>query len=259
MLFKPIRWIKEKFSSNNNSEALAKVDINKLEGLLGLRIKNPIYFIKALTHRSFLEIAPELEKSNERLEFLGDSVLGVIVAESLFKHFPGKDEGFLTKYRSHLVDRVALANAANNIHLMSYVLFDKRYVRGSIAGQKTIVADCFEALIGAIYLDAGLEEARKFVAKHILEPNYNSGAFRIDKNFKGQLLELTHYQKLSQPFYNILNEEGPDHDKKFHIEVSIDGESYGIGIGANKKSAEQQAAKFALAKISQKNRSNSEV
>ena len=172
------------------------------------------------------------------------------MAESLFKKFPDKDEGFLTKYRSHLVNRHALVNAAKRIDLINFVLYDKRYVRGSKAGQKTIVADCFEALIGAIYLDHGLEMARQFILRNILDPNYSSGQFAIDKNYKGQLLEFTHLHKLSPPNYQITNEDGPDHDKKFSIDVVIGGRSYGRGTGSNKKSAEQEAAKMALEKLS---------
>jgi ribonuclease-3 len=246
------RWIKENIGSTNNDKIASNehVDIEQLQKTLGFTFHNNEYYLKALTHRSFLEISPEFIKSNERLEFLGDSVLGVVVAEALFKKFPNKDEGFLTKYRSHLVNRQALATAAGRIDLLKFVLYDKRYVRGSKAGQKTIIADCFEALIGAIYLDAGLERAREFIYDNILSPNYSSGQFTIDKNYKGQLLEFTHMHKLSPPYYKIMNEDGPDHEKKFSIEVIIGSKSYGKGVGSNKKSAEQEAAKTALGKLS---------
>lgn len=246
------RWIKEniRLTNSNKIPSNEHVDLDRLQKTLGFTFHNNEYYIKALTHRSYLEITPEFKKSNERLEFLGDSVLGVIVAESLFKKFPDKDEGFLTKYRSHLVNRQALATAAGRINLLKFVLYDKRYVRGSLAGQKTIIADCFEALIGAIYLDGGLEKAGEFIYNHILTPNYSSGQFAIDNNYKGQLLEFTHLHKLSPPYYKIMNEDGPDHDKKFSIDVIISKKSYGKGVGSNKKSAEQQAAKNALAKLS---------
>lgn len=246
------RWIKENIGLTDKDKIASNehVDIERLQETLGFTFQSNEYYLKALTHRSFLEISPEFVKSNERLEFLGDSILGVVVAESLFKKFPDKDEGFLTKYRSHLVNRQALVAAAGRINLLNFVLYDKRYVRGSKAGEKTIVADCFEALIGAIYLDAGLERAREFIYEHILSPNYRSGQFTIDKNYKGQLLEFTHMHKLLPPIYKIVNEDGPDHDKKFSIDVIIGGISYGKGVGSSKKSAEQEAAKSALEKLS---------
>ena len=252
------RWIKENIPLTNRDKIASSehVDLEGLQETLGFIFHYDEYYLKALTHRSFLEISPKFIKSNERLEFLGDSVLGVVVAESLFKKFPDKDEGFLTKYRSHLVNRQALVTAAGRINLLKFVLYDKRYVRGSKAGQKTIVADCFEALIGAIYLDAGLEKAREFVTEHILSPNYSSGQFTIDKNYKGQLLEFTHLHKLAAPFYKIMNEDGPDHDKKSSIDVLVGGKCYGKGDGSNKKSAEQEAAQNGLEKLSDEFLSN---
>lgn len=244
-------WFK-KFFSEDKSPSYSLRELNRikiLEERLGYNIESPLYYIKALTHRSYLEINNELEKSNERLEFLGDSVLGLIVAEKLFRKFSNKDEGFLTKYRSQLVDRDALVAAANRINLEDLVLYDERYIRDSEEGKNTIMADCAEALLGAIYLDLGMNEARKFVDKWFLEPGFESGEFKKDKNYKGQLLELTHSKKLQQPQYRILKEDGPDHAKEFLIEVMIGNESFGKGIGSSKKSAEQEAAKEALRKI----------
>ncbi|MBU1097128.1 MAG: ribonuclease III [Bacteroidetes bacterium] len=224
-----------------------------LEKRLGIKFGQKEIFIKALTHRSYLEISPEFEKSNERLEFLGDAVLGLVAAETLFQKFPNKHEGFLTKYRSHLVDKEALFEAAKRINLFDFVLYDHRYVRGSEEGKKTIIADCLEALIGAIYLDKGLKTAEHFIVRWIITPNFQSGDVKVDKNFKGQLLEITHSEKLSAPKYKVVSEEGPDHDKKFVVDVIIGSESYGIGEGKNKKSAEQEAAKIAIDKIFRNN------
>lgn len=240
-------WI-EKIIPRSRNHTNQKILLN-LQRQLKFSFKNPELFVKALTHRSFLEISNEVKKSNERLEFLGDSILGMLVAEELFKRFPDKDEGFLTKYRSQLVDKEALYDAAQKINLSEYVLFDKRYVRGSKEGQKTILADCFEALIGAIYLDKGLSEAKKFVHDWIISPNFQSGEFKVDKNYKGQLLELAHSLKLPTPVYNTVKEEGPDHDKKFLVKVNIGNEYFGSGFGKNKKSAEQEAAKIVLEQL----------
>lgn len=237
---------KIKSSSKLNYESKKLKDLSKK---LKLNFDNPQLFIKALTHRSYLESSPLLEKSNERLEFLGDAALGLVVAETLFKKFKEEDEGFLTKTRSHLVYKNELFNAANRFGLLDFILYDKRFIKNSEEGLKTILADCVEALIGAIYLDSGIEEVKKFVMKWIIKPNIESGKYQIDNNFKGQLLEYTHQEKLTPPDYVIVHSEGPDHAKIFQVEVIINGKSYGIGKGRSKKTAEQIAAKNALVSL----------
>jgi ribonuclease-3 len=219
---------------------------DQLEKFFGFTINDPSYFLKALTHRSYLEVIPKLNKSNERLEFLGDSVLGLIVSQHLFLTFEEKEEGFLTKYRSLMVNRDALANAASAMGLQNFILYDGRFVNGSSAGLNTILADALEAMIGAIYLDQGFETAKDIVYKWIIEPNTLDGELPADKNFKGKLLEFAHSQGFSSPTYKVINEEGPEHDKKFTVSVIIDGKKYGVGSGKSKKNAEQNAAKSAL-------------
>jgi len=235
------------YSSNNSSYEIKKIDA--LSKKININFTNPSLYIKALTHRSYLELSNEAEKSNERLEFLGDSILGLLAAEYLFREFPNEDEGFLTKIRSHIVDKFALAEASERMHLSDFILYDNRFIKSSDKGIKTISADCFEALIGAIYLDCGLEKARKFVSQWIIKPNLKSGNYQIDKNYKGQLLEFTHANKMSPPEYLLIKEEGPDHNKIFSVRVIIDGETTGIGEGRNKKTAEQNAAKNSLSTL----------
>lgn len=238
-----------KLKRNVKSSSIPNYESEKLKELskkLKLNFKNPQLFVKALTHRSYLESSPLLEKSNERLEFLGDAALGLVVAETLFKKFREEDEGFLTKTRSHLVYKNELFNAANRFGLLDFILYDKRFIKNSEEGLKTISADCVEALIGAIYLDSGIEEVKKFVMKWIIKPNIESGRYQIDNNFKGQLLEYTHQKKLTPPDYVIVHSEGPDHAKIFQVEVIIEGKSCGLGKGRSKKTAEQIAAKNAL-------------
>lgn len=230
--------------------------ISKLEDILGYRINDPHYYIKALTHRSVLDKDEGFSKSNERLEYLGDAVLGLIVGEYLFEKFPEKGEGFLTKKRSQLVDKQALAFAAENIDLESLIFFKKTFVGNNTEGLKTIIADTFEALIGAIYLDKGLKEVHKFTLKYLIEPNYVSGEFKKDKNYKGQLLELTHSLKLTPPSYKIVDTKGPEHDKIFLCNVYIGDKIYGEGKGKSKKSAEQKAAKKALKMLNDEINSN---
>lgn len=217
-----------------------------IEELLSFKIKNKEYFLKAITHRSILESRPELKKSNERLEFLGDAVLGLVVAEFLFEKFSHEGEGQLTKYRSHLVKKETLAEIADAMDLKSILIFDKRYIRSYHEGIKTITADALEALIGAIYLDSGINHAKEFIHKWIINPSFESGKYQEDTNYKGQLLELTHTKNLAPPLYDIIEEIGPEHDKIFTAKVEFGDNFSTIGEGKNKKNAEQEAARKAL-------------
>ncbi len=221
----------------------------ELEKVIYCKINEKSYFIQALTHRSFLEEQNDYENSNERLEFLGDSVLNLIVAEFLFENFQEKDEGFLTKIRAKLVNRNALADAAVSIDLAKFMLVSKNVSMSYSNGSKTILSDAFEALIGAIYLDNGLDSARNFIEKTILEPNIKEGDYLIDENYKSQLLEFAQARKLENPTYEVIKEEGPQHARIFTVKVQIGENDYGIGKGKNKKTAEQNAAKIALKKI----------
>mgnify|MGYP000297747015 CR=1 FL=1 len=237
------------FNKKSSLEYISDFELNKITKLsqrVNLKFNNPHLYAKALTHRSYLEKTTELSKSNERLEFLGDAILGAIVAETLFIKFPEEAEGFLTKTRSHIVYKNALYEAALRLGLKDYLLYDKRFIKDTEEGIKSILSDCLEALIGAIYLDKKLEVTKKFVLKWIIDPNIVSGKYQIDKNFKGQLLEYTHSKKLSFPNYVIVSSNGPDHKKEFIVEVEIDGKTFGKGMGKNKKSAEQEAAKNTL-------------
>jgi ribonuclease-3 len=230
-------------------QLLSKFEKTKLENLskkINISFHDSILFAKALTHRSYLEKNTNLTKSNERLEFLGDAVLGLVVADILFKNFPQEDEGFLTKTRSHIVDKQGLLQAASRLNLIEYILYDERFIKKSQKGIESILADSMEALIGAIYLDVGIETTKRFIEKWITDPSLKSGEYQIDNNFKGQLLEYTHAEKLSSPNYILISSKGPDHNKEFIVEVQIDDVNYGYGRGKNKKAAEQKAAKAAL-------------
>lgn len=220
--------------------------IKSLEPVLGFVIENESVYLKALTHRSFLELHPELEKSNERLEFLGDSILSMIVAEYLFTNYPEEEEGFLTKARSALVNRDRLYDTAANLNLKDYLLFNNKYLGGTLEGLQTVLADAVEALIGAIFLDKGLIMAEKFIHKFVIAPYEENGMFLIDTNYKGQLLEYTHSKKLETPRYVVTKIDGPEHKREFTVEVIIGNITYGTGTGRNKKTAEQNASCNAL-------------
>jgi len=234
------------------AEILSKIE--SLQEKLGFNIEDRAYFVKAITHRSYLEINPGLEKSNERLEFLGDAVLNMIVGAYLFENYVEEEEGFLTKARSSLVNRERLYMTAENLGLKNYLMYNHRYIGDSFEGLKTILADSLEAIIGAIYIDKGLQEAEKFVLNNIVYPYEEDESFLVDKNFKGQLLEFTHSKKMDPPRYVVTKMEGPEHKREFTIEVHIGDLLYGTGMGRSKKSAEQEASRQAISSLRSKNK-----
>ncbi len=248
-LFEKLKQREERNKSKYVTRLLTPQKFARLQNLVGFNIKNRDYFIQALMHRSFLEQNSDYDVSNERLEFLGDSILNLVVAEYLFEEFPDKDEGFLTKIRAKLVNRIALADAAESIHLVDFILVSKNLSNTFKNGSRTVLADATEALIGAIYLDSGLEGAKAFIHKVLIEPNSKDDFYLIDENFKSQLLEYAQANKLDNPVYSVIKEEGPQHNRIFTIKVEIGNVEYGKGRGKNKKTAEQNAAHVALQKI----------
>jgi ribonuclease-3 len=239
--------------ANNNSHPVNKIltphKFSELEKIIGFRINNKSHYVQALMHRSFLEELDEEDRSNERLEFLGDSVLSLAVAEYLFENFPNEDEGFLTKIRAKLVNRFALSDAAEEIGLANFILIDQNLSNTFARASKTVLSDAFEAIIGAIYLDHGLEISKKFIRKVLIQPLIKDGDYLIDENYKSQLLEYAQANRLEAPNYTVINEEGPQHDRTFTIKVCVGNTFQGIGIGKNKKTAEQNAAKATMDQI----------
>jgi ribonuclease III len=251
-ILKKLKKRGEEKSNKKISKLLTPQKFSELEALVGFSIKNRSFFIQALMHRSFLEQNNEYDLSNERLEFLGDSVLSLIVAEFLYGAYPNKDEGFLTKIRAKLVNRIALADASERINLSKYLLVSKNLSNTFTNGSRTVLCDALEALIGAIYLDNGLLAAKEFISRVLIEPNAKEGEFLIDENYKSQLLEFSQASKMENPVYSVVNEEGPQHNRIFTIKVSINNIDYGVGTGRNKKSAEQKAAQAAMNVLNQK-------
>lgn len=241
------------FSSSNNSkfisQYLTEEKFLELENILGFSINKKSHYVQALMHRSFLEELTDDDDSNERLEFLGDSVLNLIVAEYLFMKFPEEDEGFLTKVRAKIVNRNSLADCAESVGLHNFLLVNQNLSNSFERGAKTILSDAFEALIGALYLDNGVEACTKFIQRVLIKPITKEGIHLIDENYKSQLLEYSQANKLNPPLYQVLKEEGPQHDRVFTVKVSVGKTLYGEGRGKNKKTAEQNAAKAALDQI----------
>ena len=234
---------------SNNFSDLSTDKIEALEKILGISLDNKSYYIKALTHRSYLENNNANGGSNERLEFLGDSVLGLLVAQYLFENFPDENEGFLTKIRAKIVNRNSLWAAADELGLSKIIIIGNNLQRDLVKKTKTVLADALEALIGAIYLDHDLETCRIFIYKNLIRPHMIHDEYLIDENYKSQLLEYTQANKISSPVYEILEEEGPQHNRIFTIRVIIGEKNMGDGIARNKKTAEQNAARIALIEI----------
>lgn len=222
------------------------LDLEKLERAIGYKICSADIFTQALVHRSYLQQTNQQGQSNERLEFLGDSILNLIVGEYLYRTFPSADEGEMTKARSRLVNRKALVAYSSNIHLFDFILMSPSAQASMGKGAETIVADTFEAIVAAIYLDGGYADAKGFIEKQLAHALHHKTVITHDENYKSQLLEHAQAHGLGVPRYTILKEEGPDHDRTFTVEVTMSGKKHGVGTGKNKKEAEQAAARKAL-------------
>ncbi len=221
--------------------------------MLGVKIRNEGYYAEALTHRSALSMpSNEGRNSNERMEFLGDAVLNLLVAEILFDRFPELDEGQMTRLRSLLVNQHALAERATAINLSTFLSMSNSAQQTIEKGYETIISDAFEAVVAAIYMDGGLKAAKRFVLDHVMPGEFkiDREMFKaLDKNFKSALLELSQGMGLGAPHYNLVKEEGPDHDRTFTVEVVVNEAHYGTGSGKTKKAAEQAAAEEAYDRL----------
>lgn len=229
------------------------VDLSQLEEYIGYQAVDQRYFVEALLHRSFLPYAGDDWQSNERLEFLGDAILSFLVAEHLHEVHPAMEEGELTKLRARLVNRRVLAQRAKSIHLLDFLFLSPSALQSIDSGAESILSDAFEAIIGAIYLDGGLHEARKFVHHTLLSRKAVVRNALMDDNYKSALLEFAQSKTLGIPRYSTVREEGPDHDRRFTVEVYVGEEHMGTGVGRNKKDAEQAAASEALTLIQNMN------
>ncbi|MGE5480020.1 MAG: ribonuclease III [Chloroflexota bacterium] len=231
---------------------------DRLEHDLSVKIKRPELFEQALLHRSYLQVLSKSEvKSNERLEFLGDAILGMIVGEYLFENHQNVPEGELTKMRSWLVNKNALSMAARRLELDHYLMMSFSANKSLREGHDSILADALEAIIAAIYLDSGLEAARLFIFSTLI-PMLLDKSVMTDTNFKSSLLEKVQALGKPAPRYVVLQESGPDHDKKFLVGVFVLDELLGQGEGKSKKQAEQLAAKEALQSPIFKQQTNNE-
>jgi ribonuclease III len=225
-------------------------DTEQLCRLIDYRFSNTDLLLKALKHRSFLVVSGEDRlQSNERLELLGDSVLGLVVTEYLYLKFPEAEEGVLTNYKSLLVNRANLARVANKFDLGDFLLMNEAEEKAGGRTRVSILSDALEALLGAAYLDGGLSAVAKIIQEHIAEGLEDLLAEGTMQNHKSLLLEHCQRENLNGPSYVIESEQGPDHNKLFTVAVVVNGERYGLGSGRSKKFAEQMAAKEALIRL----------
>ena len=211
-----------------------------LEKICKHRFKNRQYLIQAFTHRS---ISSQPRQNYERLEFLGDAVIDIVVSRELMREFPEGDEGILTQKRSALVQKTFLATMGQLFKLLDFVQIEPTV---NLKEEKIAVkqsANLFEALVGAIYLDGGIEPAKQLILNSIW--NHRHEAWK-SVNYKGQLIELCHMNEIDNPHFLVSNVSGPDHQKLFEVHVKIGDEIFPSGIGTNKKSAEQHAAQNAM-------------
>ncbi len=205
---------------------------------------------EAFTHLSYLNENPGFDRpSNERLEFLGDSVLNFIVTEKLYKEFPNLTEGDLTEIRSSLVCRDTLAGLASSLKLGNWLLLGRGEEANGGRTKKSNLANTMEALIGALYLDQGLTKVRKFVLSQLNPELEKIKAGKAAQNYKALVQEFIQGQKKPTPIYRLVQASGPDHSKKFTAEILVEGEALGRGTGKSKKTAESQAAKVAWEKL----------
>lgn len=222
-------------------------DFSSFEKQLGLKFKNKDLLTQAFVHRSYLNENPNFNlNQNERLEFLGDAVLELIVTEELYKKYPEKSEGDLTNWRAALVNARMLTSVAEELGFNDFLLLSRGETKELGKARQYILANTFEALIGSIYLDSGYETAEKFIKKYLIKNLFDiikNGSYKDSKS---------HFQEEAQdrvgitPVYKVIKEWGPDHQKNFTVGVFLSEELVAKGEGSSKQEAEEQAAKNAL-------------
>lgn len=223
--------------------------MSELEEKLGYRFRDPALLELALTHSSRAnELGLGHKGCNERLEFLGDSILGFVVAEALYKAFPDKSEGEMTRLRAELVCEASLVEASGPMELGKHLRLSRGEAQGGGHRRPSMIADAFEAVLAAIYLDGGEACAREFLGRTIL-PRIRATASR---DYKTLLQEAVQSLGLSAPTYRMVGQSGPDHCKTFTAQVIYDGKAAGEGSGRSKKDAEQAAAQAAYQRFQER-------
>lgn len=223
-------------------------NISIIEERIGYVFENKELLVLAFIHRSFVnEHKNQVQTHNERLEFLGDSVLGLITADFLYHRLPSYPEGPLSQFRSRLVDAQACAYYLQKLGLQEFILLGRGEALSDGKAKMSILADAFEALIGAIFIDGGVSVAKSFLLCHFTE-DLEAVIDSPSRNYKAELQDFSQKKYKAAPIYKIVQETGPDHAKIFHCVVLVADKEVGLGLGESKKQAEQQAAFDALSK-----------
>lgn len=225
--------------------------MNSLEEKLHYHFKNRKLLENALTHSSYANEVRNGLTSNERLEFLGDSVLSIIVSDYIYREFPKMPEGELTRLRASLVCEKSLCGFSRELGIGNHLKLGKGEDKGGGRERDSILADAFEAVLAAMYLDGGIEPARKHVMRFVLRELAHTDD-EVFKDYKTVLQEIIQRNPEESVTYILTDEQGPDHDKSFTVEVHLNSNVIGRGVGKNKKQAEQMAAKQALCLMGEK-------
>ena len=221
--------------------------LEKLQKLVGVVFNDPINLLTAITHRSYLNEHKEARQNhNERYEFLGDAVLELVVTDFLFNKYPEKPEGELTAIRAALVNTVTLSEVAGNMNINAFLLLSKGEERDTGRARQYILANAFESIIGAVYLDQGYDAAKEFIAGHLFDKTDTIVEKRLWQDAKSRFQELAQEQTSITPNYETLGQSGPDHDRVFTVGVFLNKEKIAEGKGRSKQEAEQAAAEAGM-------------
>ncbi len=238
------------FRKTRRSRAIAltpdrRKELQLFQRHTGIRFRELEFLNQAFTHRSFANELGESAENNERLEFLGDSVLGLVVSEYLYESLPDQPEGELARIKSFVVSEASLSEIARGLRVDNFILIGRGEEYSGGRSKKAILADCLEAIIGAYYLDSGFAAAERFVHGMLIPEINKVLENRHAKDYKTLLQEHVQKRLKTYPKYRVVQKTGPDHDRTFWIEVHIGDRSFGAGKGKNKKEAEQEAARLA--------------
>jgi ribonuclease III len=220
-------------------------ELQLFQAQAGIRFRSPELLNQALTHRSFAHESAEPSENNERLEFLGDSVLGLAVAESLYVQLPDQPEGEMARIKSFVVSENSLSEIAKHLRVDNFILIGRGEEFSGGRSKKAILADALEAILGAYFLDSGFDLSRKFILRILVPEIEKVLENRHAQDYKSILQEHVQKRMKTYPHYKVVQRIGPDHDKTFLIEVQIGERTFGAGKGKNKKEAEQDAARIA--------------
>ncbi|MCG2589496.1 ribonuclease III [Rhodohalobacter sulfatireducens] len=252
MLYRLKKWL---WKDKGPIQSESRERLQKLENTLDLTIPSEYQqlFQKALRHKSIVDNDKfESYETYERLEFLGDAVLDLIVTEILFEKYPKENEGFLTKLRAKIVRGDTLFEISKKLGLSEFLEIGERAAGQGIELSKSVLSDVYEALVAAIYISSGYDSAHRFVSSHIDRFIDFKQVVKVIDNYKSLLMEYSQSEKLKLPNYQVISEEGPGHNKTFYVAVFIENKKLGEGTGKSKKKAEQEAARNALEALGEK-------